>query len=158
MKSYTYKFVDGTTSTVEVEDSLYDLLTEMDEQEKYGNRRETRRHVSVEQLVELCVEPFYEDEYAPDDILEYINDPDLYYAVSMLTIPQRKLLTRLYLKGQTVTDIAEQDGVKVCSISKRFERIYKKIEKFLPDRQLLPDFVAISVGVINQTPTNTKKE
>lgn len=158
MKTYTYKFADGTTSVVEVEDELYDLLIEMDKEEKYGNRRETRRHVSIENLVEHCVEPSYEDEYAPDDILEYIDDPELHYAVSMLTEPQKKLLARRYLKGQTVTDIAEQDGVAVCSISKRLERIYKKIEKFLPDRQLSPDFVAIGVGVMKSTLTNLKKE
>ena len=75
-----------------------------------------------------------------------------------MTEPQKKLLVRLYLKGLTVTDIAEQDGVAVCSISNRMARIYKKIEKFLPDRKLLPDFVAISVGVISQPPANLKKE
>lgn len=158
MKTYTYKFADGTTSVVEVEDELYDLLTEMDKEEKYGNRRETRRHVSMENLVEHCVEPSYEDEYAPDDILEYIDDPELHYAVSMLTEPQKKLLVRRFVKGFTVKDIAEIDGVKECSVSNRFARIQKKIENFLPDRKLLPDFVAIGVGVMKSTLTNLKKE
>lgn len=158
---YTYYFADGTKCTVTAQDvgqewinELYDL----DDKEKSNNRKNTRRHVSIDKLVEMNVEPSYEDEYSPEDILEYIDDPELHYAVSMLTEPQKKLLVRLYLKGLTVTDIAEQDGVAVCSISNRMARIYKKIEKFLPDRKLLPDFVAISVGVINQPPANLKKE
>ena len=47
MKPYTYKFADGSKSTVEVPDEIYDILIEMDKQEKYGNRRETRRHISL---------------------------------------------------------------------------------------------------------------
>jgi len=159
--TYTYYFADASKSVVTAQDvgqEWINKLYEMDDEEKSNNRKNTRRHVSIDKLVEMNVEPSYEDKYAPEDILEYIDDPELHYAVSILTEPQRKLLARLYLKGLTVTDIAEQDGVAVCSISKRFERIYKKIEKFLPDRQLLPSLVAISVGVIKQPPANLKKE
>ena len=53
MKNYTYKFADGMKSVVEVDDELYGILIEMDRQEKYGNRRETRRHVSLETLTEM---------------------------------------------------------------------------------------------------------
>lgn len=62
MKNYTYKFADGMKSVVEVDDELYGILIEMDRQEKYGNRRETRRHVSLETLTEMNVEPSYTDE------------------------------------------------------------------------------------------------
>lgn len=159
--TYTYYFADGTKSVVtaqEVGQEWINILWDMDEKESKRNRAETRRHVSIDELVEMNVEPSYEDEYSPEDILEHISDPDLHYAVSMLTEPQKKLLYRRFVQGFTVTDIAEIDGVAVCSISKRFERIYKKMENFLPDRQLLALPVAISVGVKNEPPANLKKE
>ncbi len=146
MKTYIYKFADGTTSAVEVTDELYAVLREEDEAERNKNRAETRRHTSIDELAELGVEPSYTDEYFAGELSESIEDPALREAVLSLTAPQKRLLTRLYMEKQTVTEIAEQEGVAVCSISKRLERIYKKIRNFMPDRQLLPVPVAICVG------------
>ena len=63
---YTYYFADGTKCTVTAQDvgqewinELYDL----DDKEKSNNRKNTRRHVSIDKLVEMNVEPSYEDEY-----------------------------------------------------------------------------------------------
>jgi DNA-directed RNA polymerase specialized sigma subunit len=49
---YTYKFVDGFESAVEVSSELAAVLESLDEQEKNDNRRETRRHISSDILTE----------------------------------------------------------------------------------------------------------
>ena len=36
MKEYTYYFADGTKSTIEIEDKWYNVLKEMDEEERKG--------------------------------------------------------------------------------------------------------------------------
>ena len=131
MKTYTYKFADGTKSAVEVEDELYDLLIEMDKEEKYGNRRETRRHVSLETLTEMNVEPSYTDEYNFDEIFGGMENEQLQEAISELLPTQQSLLNRLFVEKQTVSEIAASDGVAVCSISNRLARIYKKLKNFL---------------------------
>ncbi len=131
MKTYTYKFADGTKSVVEVEDELYDLLIEMDKEEKYGNRRETRRHVSLDALTELNVEPSYTDEYNFDEIFGGMENEQLQEAISQLLPSQQDLLNRLFVERQTVSEIAASDGVAVCSISNRLARIYKKLKNFL---------------------------
>ncbi len=131
MKTYTYKFADGTTSVVEVEDELYDLLIEMDKEEKYGNRRETRRHVSLETLTEMNVEPSYTDEYNFDEIFGGMENEQLQEAILQLLPTQQDLLNRLFVERQTVSEIAASDGVAVCSISNRLARIYKKLKNFL---------------------------
>lgn len=131
MKTYTYKFADGTKSVVEVEDELYDLLIEMDKEEKYGNRRETRRHVSMETLTEMNVEPSYTDEYNFDEIFGGMENEQLQEAISQLLPTQQDLLNRVFVERQTVSEIAASDGVAVCSISNRLARIYKKLKNFL---------------------------
>ena len=50
MKEYIYKFADGMKSVVAVEDKLFEVLKGLDQAEKYGNRKETRRHVSLDEL------------------------------------------------------------------------------------------------------------
>ena len=110
MKNYTYKFADGMKSVVEVDDELYGILIEMDRQEKYGNRRETRRHVSLETLTEMNVEPSYTDEYNFDEIFGGMDNERLQEAISQLLPTQQSLL---------------------CSISNRLARIYKKLKNFL---------------------------
>ena len=74
MKEYTYKFADGSKSTVEVPDELYDILIEMDKQEKYGNRRETRRHISLESLMEQGLEPSIVDDYFAESRVINMNN------------------------------------------------------------------------------------
>lgn len=131
MKTYIYRFADGMTSAVEVEDSLYDLLTELDRQERYGARRETRRHVSMEMLVEKGVEPTVMDEYFIDDAFGNMDNENLQKGIFKLLPTQRDLLHRRFAQGQTVTEIAEEDGIAVCSVSKKLGRIYKKLDNFL---------------------------
>ena len=131
MKNYTYKFADGMKSVVEVDDELYGILIEMDRQEKYGNRREPRRHVSLETLTEMNVEPSYTDEYNFDEIFGGMDNERLQEAISQLLPTQQSLLNRLFVERQTVSEIAEKDGVAVCSISNRLARIYKKLKNFL---------------------------
>ena len=149
MKTYIYKFADGTESAVEVSDELYALLEKMDDRADLDNRRERRRHISMEYLVEKSVEPTVTEEYFADGLLENLEDESLYEGIAALLPTQQELLKRRFVIGMTVKDIAEQDGIKSCSVSKKFERIYRKLYFFTQDRQLLPSAVAISVGVKN---------
>lgn len=131
MKLYTYKFVDGTTSTVMVEDDLYDLLVEMDRQEKYGNRRETRRHVSLEKLVEQNVEPTVNDKYFVDEILGDVQDERLQSALKMLTENQRNVFMRIAIDGLSFRKLAREQGLNKDTIRGQFIAAKEKIKKFL---------------------------
>lgn len=54
-KNYTYKFADGTESEVEISPELAAVLNELDRKEKSSDRRETRRHVSMDGLAEAGI-------------------------------------------------------------------------------------------------------
>ncbi len=131
MKTITYKFADGTTSKVEVSDEIYALCEEMEIEEKSSERRETRRHVSMESLVEMNLEPTVTDEYFKDEVFKDMESEGLQQAISQLLPSQITLLKRVFYEGESVTEIAKNDGIAVCSVSNRLARIYKKLKKFL---------------------------
>lgn len=131
MKTITYKFADGTTSKVEVSDEIYTLCEEMEIEEKSSDRRETRRHVSMESLVEMNLEPTVTDEYFKNEVFKDMESERLQQAISQLLPSQIALLKRVFYEGESITEIAKNDGIAVCSVSNRLARIYKKLKKFL---------------------------
>lgn len=131
MKNYTYTFADGTSETVEVTDGLYKLLHELDLEEKRNERREHRRHVSLDASVECNLEPNACDEYFTGDRFGEMENECLQAGIESLLPRQRELLYRLFCERQSMREIAESDGVAPCSISNRAARIYKKLENFL---------------------------
>ena len=52
MQTIRYIFSDGTTSEIEVADEFYTLYTELVQQEKRNHWKETRRHTSLNYLME----------------------------------------------------------------------------------------------------------
>ena len=50
MKTISYTFADGTVSEHEVSDELSAAIAEMETQERRNNKRETRRHTSLDYL------------------------------------------------------------------------------------------------------------
>ena len=131
MKTIMYKIADGTTSKVEVSDEIYALCEEMEIEEKSSERRETRRHVSMESLVEMNLEPTVTDEYFKNEVFKDMESERLQQAISQLLPSQIALLKRVFYEGESITEIAKNDGIAVCSVSNRLARIYKKLKKFL---------------------------
>lgn len=52
MRTITYVFVDKHRETIEVDDSVAEVYEELLKYEKKVNRKETRRHVSLEKMLE----------------------------------------------------------------------------------------------------------
>ena len=62
MQVIIYKFVDGTTNTVEVTEEIYLLHLELLQQKKRNHWKETRRHTSLNYLIENGID--FEDKSA----------------------------------------------------------------------------------------------
>lgn len=131
MKTYTYYFADGTKSAVEVDDDMYELLKQFDDEERNHNRRERRRHISIDMLTEKCLEPSCEDEHNFGALLGEMENEQLQDALKLLTPAQQNLLYSHLVERNTVSEIAADQGVAVCSISNRLTRIYKKLKNFV---------------------------
>ena len=125
-----YEFVNGEVSEIEVEDSLGELLVEMDRHEYNINHKETRRHVLLS-----AIDPSERYLAAEEDLLQDLIDEEdherLMATIAKLQPQQRELLYRVYWNGEKQKDIAAEDGVSERAITGRMKKIYASLKKFM---------------------------
>ncbi|MGN0782815.1 MAG: RNA polymerase sigma factor [Christensenellales bacterium] len=131
MKEYTYYFADGTSSTVEVEIELYDVLKEMDDRERKQKYNYDRHNVSASlfnyegsAFIDERTDPF--NKLVQDELKERLNT-----ALSALTACQLELFEMVLVERRKVIDIAKEQGVSQQAITDRMCRIKKKLQKLL---------------------------
>ena len=131
MQKIKYTFADGTTNEIEVSDEIYALHLQLLQEEKRNHWRETRRHTSLNYLMELGVD-FADTAADPfDAAVLRENDERIYKAISKLLPAQQELLRQVFYEGKTITEIAKAENVVKSAIANRLTRIYIKIKKSL---------------------------
>lgn len=125
-----YAFLDGTTTEVEVSEKIGTVVLDLDRQEYNANRRETRRHCSLEAFdLDGNLLPSKDD--VEMDFIKSEENGRLYAAISQLNPRQQKLINSLYFEGRKVTDLAKEEGVHWTAITHAVERALKKLKKIL---------------------------
>lgn len=125
--TYEYEF---TTETVEIEisEEWTEILRDMDRREYNNNHTETRRHGRYEDEGEWAI-----DEAAAVETVirrkELRAERDQIW--NKLTDDQVKLIKRLFFDGVSVCEYAKEENVTQAAISRRLQRIRKKLEKIL---------------------------
>lgn len=132
MKTITFKFNDGTTSTVEVTEEIYAEYMRMEREEKNINRAETRRHVSLDLLQESGMDfPSNEPFNYSEDPFDSIENEDLYDAVKSLLPEQQELIRKIFFEGMKIVEIAKAENTTQNAISLRLDRILTQLRKKL---------------------------
>lgn len=123
-----YEFVDGDVE-LEVSDEWAGVLAELDRLERNNDKKEKRRHYSLE----ACT---YEGaDYAVEDkgisaLFEGLGDAErLNEALTHLSSKQQALIRAIYFEGISVTKYAERLGVTKGAVSQQLKTIRKKIKK-----------------------------
>ncbi len=127
-----YKFVTGEKVSVEVYGKLEEIMLELDKELKNNNRKETRRHESLNLF----------DRYARNadittdifgDVLKNFDENKLYDAISKLKPQEQELIHKLYLDEKPITqvDYAKELHISYIVLRKRIERIRRKLSNFL---------------------------
>ncbi len=119
MKEYIYKFADGTKSVVAVEDKLFEVLKGLDQAEKYGNRKETRRHVSLDELWDNGMNVPVFDEHTFGELFANLPNEELFEAVKNLAVEQKELLKKVFYERKRLKEIASEQKVTPQLISWR---------------------------------------
>ncbi len=126
-----FKFVDGTTNEIEVTDELYLIHLELVQMEKCNHWRETRRHTSLNYLIESGID--FEDKSA--DTLAIIirreNIERVHKALLTLSDRRRELVHKVFYEGMTMRSIARERGVSHSSITQQMATIRKRLQKQL---------------------------
>ncbi len=125
-----YEFVTGEVLEIEAEDALGEVLLEFDRQEKNNERRETRRHMSLDGM-DFEGEWFVSSEDTEGAALCQEDMGRLTQALKMLSPEQRELVLKVYFNGMRIVDIAREEGVGESAVRDRIRRIHKKMKKYL---------------------------
>ncbi|GLC79295.1 sigma-70 family RNA polymerase sigma factor [Lacrimispora brassicae] len=131
-----YEFVTGEKLEIEVEDSIGEVVVEMEIMQSRRNRTETRRHNSLESMQEQ--RPGRNPRQFIDkkaDIEQHIVDSDererLHLAIGRLEERDALIVYKYYFENMTMTEISNELGISVMAISKRLKKIPDKIKKFM---------------------------
>ena len=133
MQVIIYKFVDGTTNEIEVTDELYLIHLELVQMEKRNHWRETRRHASLNYLIENGID--FEDKSADTFaiIIRRESKDRVHKALLTLSDKRRELVHKFYYEEMTMRQIASQTGVSHTAISQRMKTIRNRLKKELRD-------------------------
>ena len=99
MKTITYKFADGTESTVEVSDEFYLLYQEIEKADELLERKHSRRNQSLDRSVDNGWD--VADPSADVPTIFEINERNsqLYAAISTLAPEQQTLINQVFLSA-----------------------------------------------------------
>ena len=132
MKTIQYKFNDGTTKEINVTDELYALHLELLQEEKRNHWKETRRHISLDYLMEQGADIADHDSGDPlSALIEKTDDERIKTALSYLSDKQRALIEKVFYNDLSLREIARQTGISHQALSQQLATIYKKLKKFL---------------------------
>ena len=127
-----YKFVTGEDVSIEVYGEFEEIMLELDKNLKNNDRKETRRHESLDL--------FDKDERNSDITVDILGDvcrsfdkDKLYDAIAKLKPQEKELIHNLYLDKNPMTqaEYAKELNISYIVLRKRLERIRRKLSNFL---------------------------
>lgn len=126
-----YQFVNDESREIEVTEELAAILIEMDQDIAKSDRRETRRHISLDGMA-------YEGDIFADtntDIAAQFEAAEeetaLHKAIQTLLPQQKELLRKVFFDRRTIVSIAAEEGVWEGAIRDRLRKIYARLKKVL---------------------------
>lgn len=131
MATIHYQFADGHFEDIEVTDEFAARYAEMEHKDKLIERKETRRHQSLDKSLENgwdVADPRVDVQAEAERNEENLR---LHNAIAALTDKQRELLRLVYFENVPQTEIAAREGVQKTAINNRLTRILERLKKLL---------------------------
>lgn len=131
MKEVNYKFVDGTTKSIQVNDEFYKSYEEMETQTKRLERKETRRQTPLSFFEEQGIE-FADDSIDIDEILENSELTNkIQLAISQLTKKQQDLIKQVFYLNKSLSEVAKEKGISKSAVTQQMKTIYKNLKEIV---------------------------
>ncbi len=127
-----YKFATGEKVYVDVNEEFEDIMIELDNELKNNNRRETRRHESLnlldkdKKIADMTADVL-------EDVLKKLDIDKLYDAIAKLKPNEQEIIHNLYLCRNPISqvELARTKNVSIGSIKMQLHRIKNKLKKSL---------------------------
>lgn len=129
MKRIKYE-INGKVIDIEVTDEFAAQYEQIEANEKRVNRKETRRHQSLDALVESGFQIAAPGSDIETNLIIQNNIDLLRRALVALTDEQKWLVEQVFYYGRKQSEIAAELGIDATSIRDRLRVIYKKIKNF----------------------------
>ncbi len=129
MKRIKYE-INGKVIDIEVTDEFAAQYEQIEAKEKRVNRKETRRHQSLDALVESGFQIADQGSDIEANLIMQNNIDLLRRAFATLTNDQKWLVEQVFYYGRKQSEIAAELGIDVTSIRDRLRVIYKQIKNF----------------------------
>ena len=129
--TYEYHFNNETIS-IDIPENDYDVLIEMDRLERNMEKKETRRHVSLQACdrddnqLPSCVD-------VEASCIQAIEIQELENALNQLKPRYRTLIQKVFFEMKTVVDIAREQGMDVSGVRKLLKRACEDLKKTLDE-------------------------
>lgn len=131
MATINYRFADGHYEEIEVSDEFAKEYATMEKKERSVNRKETRRHQSLDKSMEHGFDVADPNADVPEETERREIIRNLHKAISTLLPEQQVLLRQVYFEYISQTEIAEQEGVTKKAVNNHMARILQKLKNFL---------------------------
>lgn len=131
-----YEFVTGEKLELEVDDSIGEIVIELEVLQSRRNRTETRRHNSLDSMQEQ--RPGYNPRQFVDetvDIEQFVVDSDererLHQAIGLLEERDRLIVRQYYFENRRMEEIGREIGISAMAVSKRLKKIPEKLKSLM---------------------------
>lgn len=130
MKKINYKFLDWYYEEIEVTEEFYELYSEICHREKLDNRRETRRHQSLNKLNEQGID-FVDNTSNTIEIVEHLElSENIHNALSTLTTKQYQVVVMHVFEEFSFRKIGELLSLSRYTVRDYYNNAIKKLKKF----------------------------
>lgn len=126
-----YRFSDEHTEEIEVTEEFAAQYAKMEHREYLVNRKETRRHQSLDKSMEHGFDVADPKVNVFEQVERRLWTEKLHKAIAALSSEQQELLRQVYFEYIPQTEIAEREGVTKKAINNRLARILQRLKKFL---------------------------
>ena len=134
MKKVNYEFVTGEVVEVEVSEEWAEVLKYLDRKEYNNEKKETRRHCTMDVLGaegEWMLDERFDPGSDKNTSLFGFENEALEFALTQIPERQRNILVEVFVNGYGVGEYAEEYGIDYTTASKLIARAKKNIKKFL---------------------------
>lgn len=126
----TIRIYDGTNYTdVEVTEEFAAQYEQLEKYEKNINRKETRRHQSLNKSMEHGFDVADPNVNIFEQVERRLWTEKLHKAIVSLSPEQQRLLWQVYFEYIPQAEIAERENVSAVAIHNRLERILARLKK-----------------------------
>ena len=127
-----YKFINGEETSIEVYGDFEEIILDLDRDLKNNNRKETRRHESLN-LLDSDNQSIATNTDVYSQTLKNLDKDKLYAAIAKLKPQEQELLRNLYLSDKPMTQrqYANISNIKEKSVQEKSRRIRKKLKELI---------------------------